>query len=125
MYRSLGTYIIVPSETNMHTHTGAMSHLNSCFKHFIFFALEFELIDDRELGPLQLLIKTIVNDDARRGGGSSSNSSNSGGGAVVAGSNNGGGVLIPSPRDIGGREGGTVSSTRMQPSKGDRKESSP
>jgi MOB kinase activator 1 len=46
---------------------GAMSHLNSCFKHFIFFALEFDLIEARELGPLQLLIRTIVNEDCRRG----------------------------------------------------------
>lgn len=48
---------------------GAISHLNSCFKHFIFFSLEFELVEERELVPLQVLIRTIVAEDSRGGGG--------------------------------------------------------
>lgn len=38
---------------------GAISHLNSCFKHFIFFALEFGLIEERELVPLQVITAPI------------------------------------------------------------------
>lgn len=45
---------------------GAMSHLNSCFKHFIFCVLEFDLVEDRELVPLHLLIRNIVAEDTRK-----------------------------------------------------------
>ena len=48
---------------------GADSHLNTCFKHFIFFVLEFELIDSKELEPLQELIDNML---ARSGYGPSS-----------------------------------------------------
>ncbi len=34
-------------------------HLNSCFKHFILFALEFQLLDDATLNPLQSFIHAI------------------------------------------------------------------
>eukprot|EP00798_Chlamydomonas_sp_ICE-L_P021484 gene21484-28460_t len=31
-------------------------HLNTCFKHFIFFTLHFNLVEEKELAPLQELI---------------------------------------------------------------------
>ena len=46
-----------------HTHfhqimsLGAEYHLNTCFKHFIFFIDEFELVDPKELAPLAELIQ--------------------------------------------------------------------
>ncbi|OEL30097.1 MOB kinase activator-like 1A [Dichanthelium oligosanthes] len=36
------------------------AHLNTCFKHFTLFTLEFELIDDAELAPLSELIEPII-----------------------------------------------------------------
>jgi len=34
---------------------GAAPHLNTSFKHFIFFVLEFDLLEDRELEALSTL----------------------------------------------------------------------
>lgn len=34
-------------------------HLNSCFKHFIFFCTEFGLLPEREVEPLEVLVKPI------------------------------------------------------------------
>ena len=39
---------------------GEEAHLNTSFKHFIFFVQEFELIDKRELAPLQELIVKLT-----------------------------------------------------------------
>jgi len=39
---------------------GAEAHLNTCFKHFYFFIQEFNLIEKRELSPLQELITTLT-----------------------------------------------------------------
>ena len=39
---------------------GAEPHLNTCFRHFVLFVLEFDLIDTRELAPLQDLIDKLV-----------------------------------------------------------------
>ncbi|MES1914368.1 MAG: hypothetical protein MHM6MM_006453 [Cercozoa sp. M6MM] len=39
---------------------GAEAHLNTCFKHFIFFVNEFKLIETRELAPLQDLIDSFL-----------------------------------------------------------------
>lgn len=36
------------------------AHLNTSFKHFIFFVQEFNLIDKRELAPLQELIEKLT-----------------------------------------------------------------
>lgn len=36
------------------------AHLNTCFKHFIFFARHYNLIDSKELAPLQELIDQFV-----------------------------------------------------------------
>lgn len=35
---------------------GANAHLNTCFKHFVFFVQEFKLIDEEEMQPLKKLI---------------------------------------------------------------------
>ncbi|KAG0550751.1 hypothetical protein BDA96_01G364800 [Sorghum bicolor] len=35
------------------------AHLNTCFKHFVFFALEFNLIESTELTPLRELIEPL------------------------------------------------------------------
>ena len=34
-------------------------HLNSAFKHFMFFCMEFQLLPDREMEPLDVLVKPI------------------------------------------------------------------
>ena len=34
-------------------------HLNSCFKHFMFFCTEFGLLPDREVEPLEVLVKPL------------------------------------------------------------------
>jgi len=34
-------------------------HLNSCFKHFLYFCTEFGLLPDRELEPLEVLVRPI------------------------------------------------------------------
>ena len=39
---------------------GAEAHLNSCFKHFILFVTEFDLVDAREQEPLKDLIKNLI-----------------------------------------------------------------
>ncbi|OQR85199.1 maintenance of ploidy protein mob1 [Thraustotheca clavata] len=39
---------------------GAEAHLNSCFKHFIMFVIEFDLVDTREQEPLKDLIANLV-----------------------------------------------------------------
>uniref|UniRef100_A0A0A9AWQ7 Uncharacterized protein n=1 Tax=Arundo donax TaxID=35708 RepID=A0A0A9AWQ7_ARUDO len=36
------------------------AHLNTCFKHFTLFTLEFRLIDKAELAPLSELIEPII-----------------------------------------------------------------
>ena len=38
----------------------ADAHLNTCFKHFLYFVREFQLIDSKELIPLQELITPIL-----------------------------------------------------------------
>ena len=39
---------------------GEEAHLNTSFKHFIFFVQEFQLIDKKELAPLQELISSLT-----------------------------------------------------------------
>lgn len=39
----------------------AEAHLNTCFKHFIFFVKEFDLIEDSELEPLRDLVNSFLN----------------------------------------------------------------
>merc|ERR1712188_113211 len=40
---------------------GEEAHLNTSLKHFIFFVQEFNLVEKRELAPLQELIERLVN----------------------------------------------------------------
>jgi len=40
---------------------GEEAHLNTSFKHFIYFVQEFNLIEKRELAPLQELIERLIN----------------------------------------------------------------
>jgi len=40
---------------------GEEAHLNTSFKHFIYFVQEFSLVDKKELAPLQELISQLVN----------------------------------------------------------------
>ena len=42
---------------------GEEAHLNTSFKHFIFFVQEFNLIDKRELQPLAELIEKLASKD--------------------------------------------------------------
>jgi len=46
---------------------GAEAHLNTCFKHFIFFVSEFKLIDQKEMKPLEDLINKIMGAKASEG----------------------------------------------------------
>ena len=36
---------------------GAETHLNTCFERFVYFLLEFSLVDEKELEPLKALIQ--------------------------------------------------------------------
>jgi len=42
---------------------GEEAHLNTSFKHFIYFVEEFDLVDKKELAPLQELIDSLVSRD--------------------------------------------------------------
>jgi len=44
---------------------GADAHLNTCFKHFIYFTTEFKLIEVKELAPLQDVIDGMMGKDAK------------------------------------------------------------
>jgi MOB kinase activator 1 len=44
---------------------GAKAHLNTCFKHFVFFVLEFKLVEDKDLAPLKNFIDKFK--DAKEG----------------------------------------------------------
>lgn len=45
---------------------GEEAHLNTSFKHFIFFVREFDLVDDRETGPVKELIQSMMDSESRR-----------------------------------------------------------
>jgi len=42
----------------------AESHLNSCFKHLIFFAIEFSLMETKEMQPLEEIIEKLREKDS-------------------------------------------------------------
>lgn len=44
---------------------GAEAHLNTCFKHFIYFVDEWNLIDEKELKPMEQLIKDMKAKDGK------------------------------------------------------------
>lgn len=37
----------------------AEAHLNTCFKHFCFFILQFDLVDKKEMAPLAELMTSL------------------------------------------------------------------
>jgi len=39
---------------------GEEAHLNTCFKHFYFFIVQFQLVDPKEMAPLDDLIKNLA-----------------------------------------------------------------
>ena len=41
------------------------AHLNTSFKHFIYFVQEFDLIEKKELAPMQELIDRLTAKDAQ------------------------------------------------------------
>jgi MOB kinase activator 1 len=43
---------------------GAEAHLNTCYKHFIFFVLEYKLIEMKELEPLKDLTDGLISKDS-------------------------------------------------------------
>lgn len=45
---------------------GAEAHLNTCFKHFIYFVHEFELIDSKELEPMKDLINKWLTEEHKK-----------------------------------------------------------
>ncbi len=45
---------------------GAEAHLNTCFKHFIYFINEYKLIDKEELAPLRVHIDSLIESDQNR-----------------------------------------------------------
>ncbi|KAI8821068.1 Mob1/phocein [Fimicolochytrium jonesii] len=45
---------------------GEDRHLNTCFKHFILFVTEYDLIDSKELQPLQSIANQILEQNPRR-----------------------------------------------------------
>jgi len=44
------------------------AHLNSCFKHLMYFILEFDLVRAEELKPLQPLMDTLLAEDDKKSG---------------------------------------------------------
>lgn len=41
-------------------------HLNTCFRHFVLFVQEFQLVESKELAPLRELIEKILNSTSQR-----------------------------------------------------------
>lgn len=73
---------------------GAIAHLNTCFKHFMFFVWQYDLVDNKELEALKELthsLKVIYNGDGDAGAGVSSSGRGSGSGALLGGGAGGGG----------------------------------
>jgi len=87
---------------------GAEAHLNTCFKHFIYFVKEFKLIDDKELKPLEDLINKIMGakSDEKTKDKSSSSSSTSSPGSTSGGSS---GSSATSPTSPGSSTSPTTS----------------
>ena len=45
---------------------GANAHLNTCFKHFIYFVFEFKLMDKADWQPLEKLINKMKEKDSEK-----------------------------------------------------------
>ena len=39
---------------------GEEAHLNTCFRHFVHFIMEFDLVNDEEQAPLREIIREMV-----------------------------------------------------------------
>lgn len=39
---------------------GELAHLNTCFKHFLYFTLHYKLVEERDMAPLQELIDSFL-----------------------------------------------------------------
>ncbi|PRP84570.1 Mps1 binder-like protein [Planoprotostelium fungivorum] len=52
---------IYHSHFNKIVSLGEEAHLNTSFKHFIYFVQEFQLVEKKELAPLQELITQLMN----------------------------------------------------------------
>jgi MOB kinase activator 1 len=42
---------------------GEEAHLNTCFKHYYYFVIEFDLVEKKEMVPLQDLITSLTSRD--------------------------------------------------------------
>mmetsp|Transcript_74971 Transcript_74971/g.243632 ORF Transcript_74971/g.243632 Transcript_74971/m.243632 type:complete len:124 (+) Transcript_74971:275-646(+) len=49
-------------------HFGGEAHLNCSFKHFLYFVLEFDLVDRDTMQPLSGLVKKFLEQDQSKGG---------------------------------------------------------
>ena len=59
---------IYHSHFNQVCDLGEEAHLNSLFKHFIFFVREFDLVDEKQLEPLKALITRFESETEEDGG---------------------------------------------------------
>ena len=90
------------------TSLGAEPHLNTCFKHYMYFVLEFNLIPaPQELAPLQELIDKLMSEDAERFGGPSAAAAGAAAGAAAAPPPGAAAAaaITPSMKDLSVKEG--------------------
>ena len=89
------------------TSLGAEPHLNTCFKHYMYFVLEFNLIPaPQELAPLQELIDKLMSEDAERFGGPSAAAAGAAAGAAAPPPGAAAAAAItPSMKDLSVKEG--------------------
>ncbi|PAA71173.1 hypothetical protein BOX15_Mlig001251g8 [Macrostomum lignano] len=68
------------------------AHLNTSFKHFIYFVQEFNLVERKELAPLQEFIDRLTSRDSSRSGASAGGGAASGSGGALASASGGSSV---------------------------------
>jgi len=56
---------VYSSHFNSIVELGAEAHLNTCFKHFIYFVQEFKLVEDTDLSVLQSHINALLGQDKK------------------------------------------------------------
>lgn len=83
------------------------AHLNTCFKHFIYFVREFELVESKELAPLHDLIETLWRKDARKAAAAAAASSASAAAAAAAATPAPAAAAPPASSGTGTGAGGT------------------
>ena len=71
---------------------GEEAHLNTSFKHFIYFVQEFELIEKKELAPLQELIDRLTSMGSNGSGENQHSDPAAAAQATVAAGSRGGGI---------------------------------